>query len=293
MTISTKQLEVFLAVVECGTVTGAAERLCLSQPAVSRTLERFQHEAGFEIFRRKGNRLVVTDSGSAFYDEVKRYYSGLEKINQVARDLAADLTGSIRIGVFAGWSNGWITSHLEKHFSDRENIEISVETRDSRTLIDLVISRSLDFAITINNSSHAGVNSKVLCHDKGVCIVPPGHKLTARKVIHLEDFEGENIISCGKTDPIQIKISEYLEHAKNTNQRIRTTLASTACSLVANRMGVSIVPETFAQEYAHLGYSIRPLSVDITMPIYLITPRNRVSSNIVNRFIDELTALSD
>ena len=289
MTISTKQLEVFIAVMECGTVTGAAQRLCLSQPSVSRSLERFQHEAGFKVFEKRGNRLAVTDSGAAFFNEVKHYYQGLEKINQVARDLASNRSGHIKMGIFAGWSTAWIVSYIDRHFHSREKIKLSIETRDSRTLVELVISQSLNFSITLINSSHTGVNCQLLYVEKAVCIIPQNHPFTQHTSIAVEQFEGENLISFEQADSFQIKISAALSHVQNINRRITTSLAASSCHLVAKGMGIAIIPETFAQEYAHLGYQIKPLLTEITLPIYLITPKHAITSNIVDDFLADLS----
>ena len=289
MAITTKQLEVFIAFKECGTVTNAAEVLHLSQPAVSRTLERLQREAGFQILEKRGTRLVLTAAGIAFYDEVKKYYSGLVKINQVARDLATDRIGHLSVGVFAAWSNAWIASKLARFLQHREDIEVSVVVRDSRTLIDLVISQSLDMAISVYDSTHPAVKSRFLSRENLVCAVPTGHRLAAKDVIDLTNVGCVKVISLSTQDPMHQRIQEHLDRNADFSQCISVSTGATACHLVADQMGIAIVPEQSAREYQHLGYEVRPLAQNLSLPIYLITASHSAASSVAKRFIKTLT----
>lgn len=80
-----RQCEVFRAVMEAGTVTEAAHRLRISQPAVSKMLAQLERDLGLRVFLRQRRRLVPTPEGRALHQEVQRAFVGLEYLNSFCR----------------------------------------------------------------------------------------------------------------------------------------------------------------------------------------------------------------
>src|SRR5258706_10984624 len=75
-----RDLEVFKAVIECGTATMAATQLGISQPAVSRTLSQLEERSGRALFTRAGPSLAATADGLALYEETRLIFEGLERV---------------------------------------------------------------------------------------------------------------------------------------------------------------------------------------------------------------------
>ncbi len=67
-----RQLDIFNAIIDCGTLTGAAQTLRTSQPTVSRTLSALEIELGFSLFERQKGRVTATPEGIALYEEMQR-----------------------------------------------------------------------------------------------------------------------------------------------------------------------------------------------------------------------------
>jgi DNA-binding transcriptional LysR family regulator len=83
------RLEYFLAVADTGTVTAAAERLRVAQPAVSRQLQQLEHEVGMTLFERTGRRLALTAAGRAFVPLADEFLTRAQQFEHAAKDLAA------------------------------------------------------------------------------------------------------------------------------------------------------------------------------------------------------------
>ena len=77
-----RQVEVFKAIMDAGSVTGAAGKLHVSQPSVSKHLGLLEADLGLELFLRVGNKLVPTSEAEALYDQVARTYHGLEHLDR-------------------------------------------------------------------------------------------------------------------------------------------------------------------------------------------------------------------
>ena len=115
--INHRQLEAFRAVMEAGTVTVAAERLYITQPAVSRLIQDLESALALTLFERRRGRLAPTVEAQALYEEVERSFSGLDKIAQAAADIRSLSRGTLRIAAMPALALGFLPRTIKK-FSD-------------------------------------------------------------------------------------------------------------------------------------------------------------------------------
>src|SRR5882672_4336090 len=87
---SIQALRAFVAIMEAGTVTAAAERLRRTQPQVSRLIAELEQDIGFSLFFRERRRLIPTLRGSRLYVDVRRALNGLDEIERVAEEIRTD-----------------------------------------------------------------------------------------------------------------------------------------------------------------------------------------------------------
>src|SRR5690606_18444659 len=101
MAINIKWLQAFRTVVSSGTVTAAADVLCVTQPAASRMIGRLEAELDFPLFTRRGGRLTITQQGEAFYQEVERALGGLDGMAQIGRNIRQGVSNCFRLFVMS------------------------------------------------------------------------------------------------------------------------------------------------------------------------------------------------
>ena len=95
--LNLRQIEVFRAVMMAGSVTAAARTLRISQPAVSRLLRYTEDRLAAPLFSRVKGRIYPTAQARVLYEEVEKVYKGLDSVQDVARTLADNLVGQLRI----------------------------------------------------------------------------------------------------------------------------------------------------------------------------------------------------
>ncbi|NOZ37736.1 MAG: LysR family transcriptional regulator [Gammaproteobacteria bacterium] len=289
MRISPRQIEAFLALMECGTVTAAAERLYVSQPAVSRMLSRFQYEAGFKAFKRRGNKLEPTAAAQVFYFEVKRVYKGLDHLNIIAKELQENRRGYLNICVMPALSNSWITSQIKDFLTGRDNVFVSITPKPSHDIIDSVSKQILDLGITGLRSDTQGIDFHPLPPLVAVCILPAHHPLCEKNLITAQDLSGQDFVSLSNIDNSRTRIDQIFENQGIQRKiKLETAQASTICHMVASGIGVSIVTQYAAEEASYLGFQIRPLEPSISFPIYLVQSTRRKYSSLVDEFVEQI-----
>jgi DNA-binding transcriptional LysR family regulator len=289
MRISARQIEVFLAMMECGTVTAAAEHLHTSQPAVSRVLGRFEDQAGFKAFERSGTKLKPTAAGLVFYGEVKQVYRGLNYLNRIAQEVRENRRGYLYVGVFPALSNSWISVRVKNFLIHRENVLVSIVPMPSAEIVGAISRQTMDIGITAVPSDNPGVECHKLTELQVVCILPANHPLSQRRQIHARDLSGQDFVSLSDLDKSRTRIDEVFDTLGiQRNIKLETAQASSVCHMVASGIGLSIVTGFVANEYSHLGYIIRPFEPVIRFQTYLIRAQHRPQSSLVDEFIKQL-----
>ena len=105
--VNLRQIEAFRAVVETGSVSQAADRLALSQPAVSKSVAAFEGQIGFPVFERRRGRLIPTAEALLLYDEVARVLSGIDTIAQANSQWVAAVNSDYKL-VLSSSDKPWL-----------------------------------------------------------------------------------------------------------------------------------------------------------------------------------------
>jgi len=289
MAISARQVEIFRAMMECGTVTAAAKKMRVSQPAASRMLERFQDEVGFVAFERVGGKLKPTAQAFAFYDEVRRVYQGLGHLDKIAKELRENRRGQIRIGVIPALSNAWIAERVNAFLGDHPNVFVTIVPAISRDMVETMVGQRLDIGFSALPSDDTSVDCRLLFSLDGVCIFPKGHELHEREVVRLHDLTQVPFISLSAIDDSRTRVDQLFD-VKSLKRKVAMELAqaSTVCHMVARGIGASIVSRFTAQEYAWLGFETRDIEPSPVFPNYLLRSRLQPQSAIVDSFVEFL-----
>lgn len=286
MKLRDRQIEVFQAIIECGTLTAAAERLCITQPSVSRILSRFEQVSGFKSFELKGRRLVPTEAAMIFYREVIKIQKGMNHLNNVAEEIRNFRRGYISIGILPSLSNSWIVDLSKKFSQQHPDIQLSLLQKSSKDITEAIEMQRIDIGISLLKSESEAVKSIQCSSLEGVCVLPKDHVLCEKEFIQVSDLKHEKCISLlnAEQSPASALDNEPGINKINNAAHIKTTSALTACRLVAEKCGISILPAIVAKEHSHLDIEFRPLKSSKKKPVYLLKSTNRPYSPSIEVF---------
>lgn len=286
-----RQLEAFKAVMAMGSVSRAAELLCISQPAVSQHINQLELHCGFSLFERKGKRLHHTREAEALLVEVEAMFAGVNRVARVATALREQQWGALTIGAFPAIARRVLPQIVADYAIERPKVVFHLQSMRSRSLIDAVASDQLDFAISFIPGDRDEIVSTHLQTLKAVCILPVGHPLAEKAVIKAEDLAYEPFISLGPQDQSRMLIDKIFDDLQVPRKmQIETGQSETACTFVALGLGVSVVDPISAAGHREGDLIVKYFEPDITFNIWLIRPRMTVKSSVVDHFIDFLAA---
>lgn len=285
-----RQIEAFRAVMRSGSVTNAAQSMHLSQPAVSRLIADLERSVGFRLFDRiKGSAPVATPEADALYQEVERSFIGLQALRRIADDIRMFRGGQLRIACLPALSTSFVPSVIKQFLQEHRDVRIQLQTRSSSTVRVWVAAQQFDLGLATPAGNLEGLTSDRFLVSRGVCVLPPGHRLALNPVITPQDLQGEPFISLALEDPARTKIDRIFDEARvQRNIVVETQYAMTICGLVMRGVGCAILNPISAVDFESQGLVLRKFEPAIQFEYLLYRPANRPTSLLAKRFIDLL-----
>ena len=288
-TVNLRHIEAFRAVIEAGSVSQAADRLALSQPAVSKYVAAFERQVGFPVFERRRGRLIPTPEALLLYEEVVRVLSGIDTIAQAAEDIRKLRRGRVAIGVTPAMALGFVQRIVEPFAEAHRQTQISLQTRTSIQLINMAATRRLDLALVADYGERPGVRTIANWTFECVVLMPADHMLAGRQTVRAADLHGQRMIALSALDGLQPRIDAHLaEEGAVPDYRLETPLTASAAACVAAGLGVALVDPMVAPVFAGEAIVVRPFAPAIPISICLIAPEESTPSGLVQEMIDRV-----
>jgi DNA-binding transcriptional LysR family regulator len=287
--INLRHLEIFWAVMHCGSQHGAAKLLGLSQPAVSKLLRYAESRIGVPLFRRSKGRLHPTPEGEVFFQAVDDIFSRLDSAERLARDLQRHLTGRLTIATIASFSASLVPEAVGGFVQRHPLLKVGLKVLTPADVIDRVATSQADIGLTFGPVDGAIVDTHVLHTVPLVCAVPLGHRLASQPVITAADLQGERLISATER-PLWAKQIEraFAAIGSAPDVMIECTQSDLAFAMAAANGGIALMPPVPANQTAQSRIVIRPFRPEIGVAVLAVVQRNRPLPQTVTLLIDQL-----
>lgn len=286
--LKVRQLEAFQAVMLVGSVTGGANRLGISQPAVSQLLRQLEEACGFKLFNSAAGKIVPTRDAEALHLEVNRLFVGVDRIQRVATALREQSWGSLRIAAFPAIARRLIPEMVMAYRKDHQEVSFHVQSMRSRSVIDAVAAQHADIGICSVPGDRPEVESVYVETMKAICIVPANHPLAEADVVHPQDLEQESFVSLGFQDNSKSIVDQVFTRLNVTrNIQLECGQSDVVFSFVACAAGVSIVDPLCvynASGFADTRVKMVQFSYPIDFGVWLIRPKTRKSFKLLENF---------
>lgn len=287
--INLRHVEVFRSVMLAGSVVGAARMLNVTQPGVSRTIGLMELRLGFNLFERRGRRLVPTAEAETLYYEVEQTYLAVDRISQVAMDLRHKRAGALRIGTFPALAHWQVPQAIARFIADRPEVTVQVQTLPSRQIANLVTARQFDVGIVELPLPVPAIRTEPLSEVPTVALIPSSHVLAQRDCLSFIDLAGERMILLAQPSYVRYLIDDAFSAAGVTPKVVIETPTSTmACSLVAAGAGIGLASRWTALPFANSMVKVVPLAEQVNSRYALIFPDESQISGLTRAFTDTL-----
>jgi DNA-binding transcriptional LysR family regulator len=289
--MDTRQLAAFCAVVERKSFSDAADRLGVTQPAVSQQIRSLEERIGQQLLDRSGRRVEPTEAG-------RRLYQGAQKLlaqeRQLLEDVAGEAEGPLRgqltIGASTG-PGGTVVPVLLCEFAEA-NPEVKVELliSDTQTIVDQVARRDLELGVVGATPRNRAVSYEPFFRDEVVLVTQPKHRF-AGKTITLDDLRGEPLIvmqdGAGVRQVIEDELRQAGTRLRDLDVRLELGLQESVKSAVEAGHGVTFISRTAVESELKAGTlaAARVKGLQPSREISLVRGAGRVSTRVAEAFV--------
>lgn len=257
---SLDQLRGFVAVAEELHFGRAAARLNMTQPPLSRQIQKLEKSIGVQLFERDNRGVALTAAGSVFLADAVKLLELAEAAPSLARRVSSGSAGSVRIGFTAASTFGLLGALLNEISGALPDIEIDLREMVTREQTASLISGEIDLGLARPPFDEDLFDSRLLYREPIMVAVPLGHRLALLdRPVTAEDLQGEDLIMHSPTqaryfyDLVISLVSSHLNFVHTVSQIL------TMIFLVAAGRGVALVPQSATVlgiegvEYIELG----------------------------------------
>ncbi len=241
-----RQIEIFKAVIEHGTVSRAAEVLSISQPAASKLLIQLEGDNGLKLFDRAKGRLAPTAQALRLYEEIDRIFAGVRQVETAIAVIRREDQGRLVIGVMPALAGEFIQRATMGFLKQHPQTYCAVRTFRSRAIADSILTRKLDVGLISARVENGYIATEPLLQHPLVCIMPVGHPLARRKVIRPAHLRGVPFVSFDDASHTAQTVARLFErHDVGASIVLMADVNPTLCQFVAAGLGVSLVHPLF------------------------------------------------
>lgn len=284
-------LRTFRNVYELGSISAAAKRQNLSQPAVSRMLSSLEQSIEMKLFIRNGPRLLPTLEGEEFYAQTHRLLASIDELPRIAKDIRSASHARIRILTMRRVASEVVLPVVAQLHKDSPEIEFQIDIIARRELEVELTKTDYDIAVATLPISGNVATIETVSVQKLYVVVPNDHPLSRNAVLDIRQLLDTQIVA----------LPNYTQHRREMDELFRSfsgrpkiaitvTSIEPAIELVSKGVGITFSDGIMWQSAAKLGCVLLPLSPARSVTYALIRPPIRAAHPGIDQFVDATRA---
>lgn len=270
MAVELRHLRCFLAIVDEGNITRAAQRLHMSQPALSRTLAQLERTVAVRLVDRSTHHLIVTEAGSTFAVTARE---ALERVDEAVASITAAVP-PLRFG--HSWSSATHAAAIVRSWTARFP-ERRLRFRRSDERIAGLAGGHVDVALVRGPITDPSIRSTVIDNEPRLAAVHADHHLAGMGEVSLADLTGETLIVNSITGTTTLDLWPQLPRPTIGTD---TTTIDDWLLAIATSTGVGVTPASTATLHPHPDVRYIPIHDAPSVPLVLAWPRHQPHPHI-------------
>jgi DNA-binding transcriptional LysR family regulator len=286
-------LRIFLAVLETGTITAGARRADLSLAAASERLQALEHSLGVRLFERSRYGVTPTEAGLVFERHGRSVLLQLERMCSDLLPFARGVRGRIRLLCNTAALSEFLPETIGDFLASYSDVDVEVEEMWSRQIVQAIREGRGDVGILSDFGDTSGVETRSFRSDRLVMISAPTHPLARRRLVAFADTLDYPFVGLTTDSALHRYLSDHANRlGRSIHYRVKLRSLDSICRLVAQNVGLSVIPGRAAKRLAAVAVTaVRELSDDWARRQLLICTRASADlPGYVRDLVDALAA---
>ena len=288
--MDTRQLAAFVAVVEKKSFSQAADRLGVTQPAVSLQIRALEERLGKQLLDRSGRRVEPTEAGQVLYRNAQKMLQLEHHLVEELGQEDGELRGTLAIGASTGPGGHLVPLLLCEFQRAHPSLGIALSISDTHAVIEQVADRTLELGVVGASRRHRSLEFEPLVRDEIVLAVPPDHP-SAGKTIPISSLSKETVLAMQPGAGVRQVVEEELRTAgvnlREVSSRLELGLQESVKSAVAAGYGVTFISRTAIEGELAAGTlaAARVQGIEPARQIYVVRASGRVPTHAAEAFL--------
>ena len=266
-----RHLRTIRAIHDCGGLARAADRLNITQSALSHQVQNLEDQIGAELFVRRSKPMTLSAAGQRLLRLAEQVLPQVEAVEQDFAGLKSGKTGRLHIAIECHACFEWLFPVLEQFRRAWPEVDVDIRPGLQFQALPALQKEEVDLVVSSDPETLAGVEFAPLFDYEPVFLASSSHPLAAKPYVEAEDFAGETLITYPVERPRLDVFSQLLTPAGVEPAAIRQVeLTAVILLLVASNRGVSVLPDWVVREVRYNSdYVTRPLTAKgVTRRLY-------------------------
>jgi LysR family transcriptional regulator, carnitine catabolism transcriptional activator len=243
MNITLKQIKAFLAVAQSGSFTAAANRLHLTQSAVSVLISQLERQFGLRLFDRTTRLVQPTDAGRNFYSVAEKVLADLHHALSSSQELVAKKRGRVAVAATPLMASILLPKAIAQYTALYPGISVILKDTLAAQIQSKVREGEVDFGIGTYEKSGRELSAETLMADTLVLICPAAHPLARKTRVAWRDLAGHPLIELTRDNSVGQLVSDCLAEAGvGVHAGYEVSFLSTVVAMVDAGLGVAVLP---------------------------------------------------
>jgi DNA-binding transcriptional LysR family regulator len=283
----------FVAVMEVGNFSCAAQRLGMSGGQASKLISKLERDLGVQLFKRSTRSLVPTDVGLAYFDKIKVLLDGYDALNDSIKLESESPSGRVRMSVPVTFGSMQLSPHLIAFAQQHQQIELDISFSDR--LVN-VVDEGFDLALRIGKLADSSLMARRLCDIRTIVLASPQYLAERGVPAHWNELSSHDcIVDTNFRDPFHWSFKDANTiHELSINGRLRFSNADVCLQAACANLGIANLPTFVAvgalreKQVVQIltNYENDPLGLYVLYPAakYLARKSRTVIDFLVNAF---------
>jgi DNA-binding transcriptional LysR family regulator len=285
------QLKIFYLASKKGSLSKAAEELNITQPAVTKGIQRFQEYYEIKLFNRFGKKLVLTDAGNALYKIAEKIFDLEIHAEDTIREFLQQKQGHIRIDASESFGAYYLPSIANQVSKDHPNVRISVNILPSGLVVENVANLNNDIGFI----SFPIENEKVICReileDHMIFVAAPSHPLVNKNRLTYMNLSGQSMIVHEKGSFSYQVANDFIKKNKvDIIVSLEFSSNRAIMKAVEDGLGIALVSRNIVLDHIQMKkLVVLPFpGPPITRKYYIVHHKDKYFSEVLNRLIEKV-----
>ena len=281
-------LMAFLAIAETGSFSRAAQRLYLTQPAVSKRIAILEEELGLPLFDRIGRHIRMTHAGEVLLPKARELLSQAQDLKRLASNLTDEVSGPLILGTSHHIGLHRLPDVLRQYRNQFPEVQLDIRFMDSEAAFRAVDRGVLEMAVvTLPEGSPVALNTQELWKDELCFVAAPEHALASRKRVSLKELMQYPAVLPGPTTFTRGILEKAIrKQGLSISLGMSTNYMETLKMLAEINLGWSLLPKNMLNQ---AKLKILPVKLQLTRSLGLVTHKERILSNPAQALVSCLT----